>query len=551
MKNIHPRSLSSKIIIVVLFLFQWGNVCHGQTKQTDLLAQLSQEDSSYISAIVLYPDSIRNAIFIASGNPEILVKLDEMTGITREKFNKLIAPYDMDSQSKIWELSRYPDLLTQMTTNGKLTKKEIKYITYGYPENIQDAALELGIKEHEMLTEINHINTSYQTSFERLISTYPEEVKTSYKTLLNLPEILEILSNNLRTTILIGDAYKRDPKGIMKQAERMNLEIARKNAEELKDWQNELQSDSSAMNEFTASAKEYAKSQGYAESDYTAPVSNTTIIIHEYPYPYWIGYPYWHSYAYWYPYPWWYDWGFYYGPFGEIVFIGLPSYHFSYWYFYDHHHHHTYPHFTNHCINHYSSHRTTYTSINVVTYNWKTENESLLNDNWLSDKPGRVERIKEFGKMEIDREIYNQNNPNNKVSKDVFFESKANNYPKLKEYKQPNIKKTQPIKEMPNEYYKYVPSKQTPIKNPNSEKPLKQNFPYQTDPRNTKPTYPSKDHNRAKDLHQGNWIKTEPKAPNRPITKPNPVIRPQAVPPTRPAVPKPKTITKPPVKRGG
>lgn len=552
-----PNPISSYIkakwSFMLFALFAVVNFHTSAQKAPDnLLERINSEDSSYIKAVVLYPDTVRDAIFIASGHPEILIKMDGMTDLTRNEFNTLMAPYDQEMQSQFWELSRYPHLLDQLTMNGQLTKKEIEYISYGYPDDVKAAALNSGMNEYSTLSKINGIEDTYKASFDQLINPYSTEVQKAYRTLIEMPEVLEILSGNLRTTILIGDAYKKDPQGIRAQAEKMNLEIARENAQELADWKKELAEDPEAMKEFESSAKLYAQEQGYNASDYNNSASNTVIYVQNYPYPYWFGYPNWHSYSYWYPYPWWYDWGYYYGPSNQIVFIGLPSHQFFYWYFNYQPHHYHYSHFTNHCLHHHNRHHRSYAGMNVVVSNWQRDNKEFLKESWLSDNNQRVDRIQEFGRLAIEQEDYNQANPKNPLDRGEFLEANARNYPTLAPYKEPIVQKLPSIEKPTNPYTPYKPYEEKPVVKPQTEKLLQQSAPYQTKPVKTPmPVNLETERNKAKDHHQNTW---ERKVPSTPVVKPrNPVVTPRT-PVVRPTPTTPRkttpTRTTPSVKKG-
>lgn len=545
--------MNAKLTFSLLALFAFVNFhATAQKSPENLLKRINNEDSSYIKALVLYPDTVRDAIFIASGHPEILIKMDGMTEVTRNEFNALMTPYNQEMQSQFWELSRYPNLLDQLTKNGQLSKKEIEYIAYGYPEDVKAAALNAGMNEFGTLTKINEIEDAYQVSFDRLINPYLTEVQEAYRMLIEMPEVLEILSGNLRTTILIGDAYKKNPQGIHAQAEKMNLEIARENAQELSDWQQELSQDPEALSEFESSAKLYAQEQGYNESDYNNSASNTVNVVQNYPYPYWFGYPNWHSYSYWYPYPWWYDWGYYYGPSNQMVFIGLPSHQFFYWYFNYQPHHYYYSHFTNHCVHFHNQHNHSSAGMNVVVSNWQRENNQFLKESWLSDKTERVDRIKELGRLSIDRELYNQSNPRNTLSRAEFLETNSQKYPALAPFKEPIVRK-EPMSEKPiNTYTPYKPYEEKPVAKPRTEKPLKQNPPYEKEPELTPiPLNMQTDRNKAKDHHQSTWERSEPRTPivkpRTPVVRPRtPIVRPT---PRTPATPR-RTSPTPSVKKG-
>lgn len=400
-----------------------------------LFDTLSEEDQKAIEALVLYPDSIRNAIFLASTEPEILIRLDALTDYTREEFEEVLGGFEKEEQEYLWELSRYPDLISELSS--PTSKGNVKSITEGYPEETKVAALKMSSKANDAILRMNDLNNQYDEAFVKLLSSYNQDVQEAYWLLLGQPEVLEILSDNIKLTLLVGDNYEKDPEGIKQQSDSLQAVIAKRNAAELEDWRDELEANPEAKEELEKAAKDYAEENGYEEEYYKEP-RNRTVVVHHY--PYWYGHPRWHPYHSWYPYNYYWDWGFHYDGFGNMVIVSLPSYHFSWWFFGNPFWYHHYSHFAHHCLWHHHHHfhhhsHWGYHGMHVAISHWHRD-IGVTNTGWLADERHGVSRIKEMGKMEMDRASYNKSNPQNPLTRDDFLVANRSDYPQLSERKE-------------------------------------------------------------------------------------------------------------------
>ena len=196
---------------------------------------------------------------------------------------------------------------------------------------------------HQLLDDIDALENSAEDAFSAILEAYNEVTQANLRRLSELPEILTILTDNIRVTLLVGDLYAKEPEWVLHKADSLNLVVARQQAEELDDWKESLQNDPQAQDELLASAESFAKEFDYDDEYYdwddegwqSDEVTGEVIVRHHYyhHYPYWFGYPHWYGYPCWRPNPYWYDWGFYIGPARSIVVVGLPSFHFTNWYF--------------------------------------------------------------------------------------------------------------------------------------------------------------------------------------------------------------------------
>ncbi|HXH17687.1 MAG TPA: hypothetical protein VNJ07_01285 [Chitinophagales bacterium] len=395
---------------------------------------MSEDDSIAIDALILYPKVTRDAMLEVALYPEALVKLHSLRTESSKAFTNLMSSLSKEEQEKFWDLVRYKGLVQRLAEGNKKSENEIRDILKNYPGEIHETAIDLGTRHYETLVKINEQEKSFQQHFQNLLKSYPPVTQQALTALLDLPEVLDILQDNISLVVLVGDAYRKNPDFIKHKADSLSLETARQNAEDIKQWSKTLEENPEAAEELKQSAKQYAKEYGYDEDAYAKPEDTGIVVIHHYyePYPYWFGWPWWYPPHWWYPYPFWYHWGFYFSDGGIIVF-SLPSYFFVSWYFYYPIHHYYYPHLSDAYIHtyHYYGPRRVSNSITRAVDDWKKEKGDDLPPDLLNEDAQRVARLKEYGKFEEDYVRHNSENPGKPLSRQDFFQKNEKKYPNL------------------------------------------------------------------------------------------------------------------------
>ena len=401
------------------------NQSQAQTEK-ELLAQLIAEDQDAINALVLYPENTRMAILEATLYPEALIKLESIQTQTSTAFQELLGDYSKDIQQMIWDLTRYPDLIHRLAkTDGAAA---VNNVLKDYPDVIHQRAKEASRNYHHRLVKIDNLYQSADSAFKTLLSNYAPKTQDALQHLIALPEVLTILTENIRLSILVGDLYQQDPQWIIRQADSLNLEVARQNAQEMEDWKQSLEDNPEAMEELQASTEAFAEEYGYDDEYYDWEEDDVyydnevreVVVRHyyEYSYPYWFSYPSWYYYPRWRPYPFWHDWGFYYSSPRVVVVIRLPSFYFTNWYFYHPHHHYYWPHLSSHFVHHYHGHRSFGSSITTGVTVWRSQNREIITDTWLKDERSLPKRFKEYGDFETARRKYNKKYPQKEISQE-------------------------------------------------------------------------------------------------------------------------------------
>ena len=514
------KSAMSFLKQTILLLLLSGSVVLTAQTGEPLLAQLAEEEKDAVNALVMYPEDTRLAILESSKYPEALIKMQRIQEQTSESFKELLSGYAQSTQEMIWDLTRYPGLVERLAREGNGSRSNIQAILKDYPETVHDNALSAGIQYLPLLEEIERLQVSADKAFNSLLKDYPPEVQNALNTLLGLPEVLSILTDNIELTLLVGDVYRRDPQLVLQKADSLSLEVARQNAQELEGWKEELDNNPEVVEELKASAEEFASEYGYDDEFYDYPDddvyyddhSEAYVVEHYYyyNYPYWFGYPYWYTYPRWRPYPYWYDWGFYFRPGGTIVILHLPSYYFTNWYFYTPYHHYRYPHLSAHFVRHYRYYPRSGGSITTSVSVWRNRNREVITPGWMDDDNRLPERFREYGRFETAREDYNREHPTKAMSQREYLEKNATRYADLSR----RVKEEREIYEEPA----YQPRDKAPVREPDLREP---NIPKQeprTEPR--EPVRQPRTQPQTKEPTQPPRTRVEPKERTQPAPPP-------------------------------
>lgn len=453
----------------------------------DVLIEDNKED---VYALALYPDEMRSAILETTLHPEILVKLQAIQSQTSEEFQKLIQYLPEEDQKKYWELTRHDGLLAQLIEGGQKNSDQIRTILEKYPEEIHKTALEFGVQRYKTLESIYAIIRKGDLATVSLLAPYSDKTQLAVQTLIDNPEVLFLLNQNLELVVLVGDAYSKNPKLVLQKADSIRAEASRSYAEDIANWKKGLEENPEALNEFEQVSASFSENNNYVEYDPMYPdlqqapnqekiekaevKAVNQVDVYYYHYPFWLGYPYWYPTTYWYWYPYWYHWGYYYDYDHTILVLGLPSYYFVSWYFSVPYHHYLYPHFSDYIIRHYRrSPAPSRSGLYTAVQEWETRNNNAVTRAIVSDDRRRVERLKEYGLFETEylKRAAKVNRPS--ISRELYLDEKRRQYPNLSGKEVNTIKRPETIKG-------------------------------RTIKRSTSP-YPNYQINRARDLHQRIW----------------------------------------------
>ncbi len=522
MKNI---SVSTAFIIFILFNIP---VSKAQDDDKALLQQVEQDDQKAVNAIAMYPPGIRQDIYIASENPEVLVRLNAVQQKTKNRFSDLVSSFSKEEQERIYNLTRYPELIHDLAIAHPGSEGELQTILVKFPEEIHKDARAEAFSNYDVLVQVDKQNQAAKRNFENILKGYPSDAANAYRDLILYPEVINTLYDNMQLTVVIGDVYKRDPAYVTRKTDSLNQVLTAENAQATADWKQSMQENPQAQEEYVQASQEYAQENGYTQDEYTTPMNTDINTYPSYSYNWWFGYPSWYPYAYWDPNPFWFDDGFYYGPHHEIIWFGMPSPYFMSWYFYYPEHCSRYPELSNHYYSYYYGHRgeNHWNPVSREVGEWRNRNRDIVNDEWDKDPKGRAQRFKDYGKMESERNAYNKANPRAQMDHEAFVKQNQGKYPSLK---------VTPVKESNNRSepsHSFTPEKKPHVSIPDSYRsdrntktggsgatptptPTKETRPTNTtEPTNTNNRGGSSGHttelHNAQQYHQQTWENTRP-----------------------------------------
>ena len=292
---------------------------------------LKHDDEDIVSSIAPYSENVRSAILNVSQYPQKLVQVERLQARSSQSFQDLVSRHERAVQEKFYDLSRFPDLIAQLTNgSGRKNVDEIESILSAYPAEVSSSANALYPTYESDLSTINKRNDQSKVELQKVIRTLPEDVQDDFITVIGMPDVMTLLTNRVDLTVSLGEAYKNNPKEVKQSLDSLHVAIASQNAKDLDDYKSQVAVDPVLQEEMKKSSKDFANN--YSETDDGTP----TVINNYYssnPYPYWTGYPYWYPSPIWYPQPLYYHTGFYLGAGGSMVIVGLPSYGYSNWFF--------------------------------------------------------------------------------------------------------------------------------------------------------------------------------------------------------------------------
>ena len=522
----------------------------------DLLNQLVEEDQKAISALVLYPEDVRMAILEASIYPEALIKMEAVQTETSKSFRNLMETHPRSTQEMLWDLTRYPDLIGLLTANEDASRGDLNRLLVNYPEVAKERAITAHRSYFPELVAIYEFQLEAERTFAALMQEYPTKTRDALQQLVEMPEVLTILTDHIRLTILVGDLYQKDTNWLLAELDRLNLEVAQKQAKELEEWKESLENNPEAKEQLTASAEAFGEEHyndddlyygddlyydGEEEEYYNDPeIAKEDVIVehhYHYSYPYWLGYPHWYYFARWRPYPYWYDWGFYYGPGRSMVIVGLPSYYFMNWYFYHPYHHYRWGYLSAHFVDYsYYGPRTIGNPIVRGVNGFRHRNEAVVTETWLRRDDKLVRRFEEFGTFETARIRHNNVRPQNPLSQKEYLERHNNRFPETRKVT-PNTTEQKTFREpvYPRTYQPTVPTRKPKVDS--KQRPPVQRLPNVRE-RTTKPKQVPRV-NQGRERHKNIWDQSRSSRQQ---------VRPRVTPQVRKA-PTPTRKTTPRVKR--
>ncbi|HEY3388622.1 MAG TPA: hypothetical protein VGK38_03560 [Prolixibacteraceae bacterium] len=339
-------------LILLAIIMGFSIQGRAQSGSKNELLKMIEDDRTTVDAIAGYDGRVRSDILQVAQTPEVLDKIEELQKRSQNQFRTIINDYDRDAQTAFYDMARYPNLIADLVSDGKPSSSEVNAIVSRYPEDIHETAKKYARMYFDVLLSINLLNNEIDREFQIYLEPYDPQTRESVKALIAYPEIVSILVEDKDFTALLGEVYNEDPQWVEGNLNKISQELAEQNKEDLDAYKNQIQNDPEAYNEMLEAADKFARENNEAREESSSdPIVEVRVINS---YPYWFGYPYWYSDPYWRPYPLYYHTGFYRNHYGNIVFVGLPSYHFIHWQTYNHPT--LYPHLSYNYYSYYENH---------------------------------------------------------------------------------------------------------------------------------------------------------------------------------------------------
>ena len=107
------------IWIVVAITFGLSKQGKAQSENKNTLMQMIDEDHTTIDAIAGYDEKVQSHILQVAQTPEVLDKIEELQKRSQSQFRTIIDNYDHDAQAAFYDMARYPNLITDLVSNGQ------------------------------------------------------------------------------------------------------------------------------------------------------------------------------------------------------------------------------------------------------------------------------------------------------------------------------------------------------------------------------------------------------------------------------------------------
>jgi hypothetical protein len=290
-----------------------------------------ETDQGIVASIAPYDAEVRHAILLASEHPETLELLQKIQNESMTSFEHTIQNLSKKKQGWFYTVTRYPNLLhTLATLPKKQSQEEVYKLLPNQDEELKKAAWHLYRGNNKKLIEVDKIQASSQQRFEASIQHLEVPAQEAFQTLLTMPDVLTLLTNNIDLTTRLGQHYRSNPTQVNYQLTELHDSINVQNQYEMAEYKKQMANDPQALAELNQATREYATANGYNIPNQQAYAANNNYYSN--PYSYWFGYPSWYITPLWYPASLGFYSGLYFGS-GGFGLYGFPSYGFSYWFF--------------------------------------------------------------------------------------------------------------------------------------------------------------------------------------------------------------------------
>ncbi len=197
------------VLLTATLLGVCGQVAVAQQDSLGILDGLAEDEREAVAALALYPEDIRTDILEAAVFPDALAQFERIHQRATAAIRELMEPLPREQQERFWDLARYPGLIRDLADGAPKTADQLTDIASRYPEEIRTSAIGLGGSQHAMLSRLHEIEQRVEQAIDQTIAGYPERTQQALRNLLELPEVLEILTEHMTLTVLVEATTRR------------------------------------------------------------------------------------------------------------------------------------------------------------------------------------------------------------------------------------------------------------------------------------------------------------------------------------------------------
>lgn len=217
--------------------------------------RLLVQDSVDATTIAGYDAPVRASTFEVATNPQIVANLNDLRLKTNNEFKNKLSTYPREVQQQLWNLARYEGLINELVSAGQLANETRRNLLAKYPDDIRTDAEDCVKNHFDALKDVNLTYNKFNEGFNAMIALLPGVTQKAFKDLLNYPDLLSLLSNNMNLTVRLGDFYHKDATVLVAAFDTLHNQLEAQKAKDLEDWKAAMQNDPDAAAEYQASLK--------------------------------------------------------------------------------------------------------------------------------------------------------------------------------------------------------------------------------------------------------------------------------------------------------
>ena len=414
--------------------------CVASYREIALTPALGERGRRFANALAGYPEDIRRAVLDATQYADLISEMAAIQDESSAAFRDLIEAQPQDVQTMVWRVVRYPDLVDTLLTGSEPDGDG------SYPDSALEAGQTLVAEHGDLIDQVHTIRVEAEQALGQSLRGQPLEVEATLRTLLDYPEIIAGMAENLETVEEAGALWSENSEQVWQALELAIAEIEGGEALALERWQEQIASNPDAAEEMVEAADAYVSELSAVDPTYEALNADPAFFedpsYAEDPYPYWYGTPQQqtdYAAASWYPTPYYQDTGYSYTDTGELLITGLLSVAFAAWLFDelddddDYYWWGRYPHFSEELFINVEDNIIIIGNGSDFIGEWRERREPYLPDDWFADDGRLADRLDELGEFEREFHREERRRDGDDFDRADFLSERGSDFPRLEE----------------------------------------------------------------------------------------------------------------------